>query len=99
MKAIILPLWLTLATTLPVSPTTGSGPTALEKLPMKNSQALGHVGYADQYPGSDLGAQINAAVTNLGTDFGMKAIPSGSTKFPKQVPENKEALNDKHGCT
>jgi hypothetical protein len=39
---------------------------------------LNNVRYADQFPGADLGAQINAAVADLGPSGGTIEIPAGS---------------------
>jgi hypothetical protein len=78
MKAITLPLLLALATTIAASQTTGSGPTVLENGPTINPKVFAQVRYADQYSGSDLGAQINAAAADLGAAGGVIKIRRGS---------------------
>jgi hypothetical protein len=85
MKAITLPLLLILATTVAVSQTTGSGPTVLENGPTINPKVFAQVRYADQYSGSDLGAQINAAAADLGTAGGVIKIRRGSYSWTTPV--------------
>jgi hypothetical protein len=43
------------------------------------------VRYADQFSGSDLGAQINAAVASLGPTGGVVKVPSGTYTWSTQV--------------
>ena len=73
-------------TTLTWSQTTGSGPTVLENGPTINPKVFAKVRYADQYTG-DLGAQINAAVIDLGSGGGVVKIRSGNgTSYTWSTP-------------
>lgn len=68
-----------------VAQTTGSGATVLENGPTINPQILANVRYADQFSGTDLGAQINAAVSSLGSAGGVVKIRSGTYTWSTQV--------------
>lgn len=74
------------STALAWSQTTGSGLTVLENGSTINPKVLAQVRYADQYPG-DLGAQINAAVIDLGGGGGVVKIRSGNgTSYTWSTP-------------
>jgi hypothetical protein len=68
--------------------TTGSGATVLQNGATLSPQNLSGVRYADQFTGSDLGAQINAAVTSLGTGGGVIRIRAGAYTWSTPVTIN-----------
>lgn len=70
---------------LTVAQTTGSGPTVLQNGATLSPQNLSGVVYADQFSGSDLGAQINAAVTSLGSAGGVVKIRAGTYTWSTPV--------------
>ena len=44
--------------------------------------------FADQYPGSDIGAQVNSAIADLGSAGGVVEIPAGSYAFSTTITIN-----------
>lgn len=67
--------WLTLGQT------TGSGATVLQNGATLSPQNLSGVVYADQFSGADLGAQINAAATSLGSTGGIVRIRAAAAVY------------------
>jgi hypothetical protein len=65
--------------------TTGSGPTVLQNAATLNPQVFSQVRYANEFSGSDLGAQINAAASSLGTSGGVVKIPRGAYSWSTLV--------------
>lgn len=58
--------------------------------PQPQDQSLGgssadKVRYADQYPGSDVGAKINAAIAALGGEFGTVVVSAGKHSFSTTI--------------
>jgi hypothetical protein len=83
MKATLIGLFL-LVGTLSWSQTTGSGPTVLENGPTVNPQNLSGVLIANQFPGSDIGAQINNAFSTC-VGACKVFVPSGNYTYTTTI--------------
>lgn len=47
-----------------------------------------NIRFADQFPGADIGAQINAAIADLGAGGGVVEVPSGTYNFSTTIELN-----------
>ena len=50
-----------------------------------NAQRFEGVRFADQFSGADIGAKVNAAIADLGSNGGIVVIPAGNYSFSTQI--------------